>query len=267
MKAASFDYLAAQDINQALAAQSSGDGAKIIAGGQSLGPMLNLRLVRPRLLIDISRIDELRKIETRGDDFWIGAATTHAQIEDRAEGMLQAVASGIAYRSIRNRGTIGGSMAHADPAADWPLALSTLGATLHIRGPNGARSVSATDFMIGAFTSVLNEQEIIETIQVPRPSAAARWGYYKFCRKTGEFPEASGAVFLDPDRRVANVFVGALNSAPQRCAEIARKLAQRETVDMTACESTLASVAGLDGVSLRMHAATLMRAISQALLP
>lgn len=266
MKAAVFAYVAAQDVKQALSALS-GDGAKIIAGGQSLGPMLNLRLARPTLLIDISRIEALRQFETRGDDLWIGAATTHAQIEDQAEGMLQSVAGGIAYRSIRNRGTIGGSMAHADPAADWPLALAALDATIHIRGPQGARAVSAADFMIGAFTTVLEESELIEAIQVPRPSPAARWGYYKFCRKTGEFPEASGAVLLNSERRVANVFVGALNGPPRRCDDLAQRLARGETVDADACGAAVTAAAELGAASLRMHAAALMRAISQALAP
>jgi carbon-monoxide dehydrogenase medium subunit len=122
MKAAVFDYVAPRSLGEAVKAIASSDGAKLIAGGQSLGPMLNLRLARPRLLVDISRIDALQQIESRRDSLWIGAATTHARLEDEADGMLQAVAGGIAYRSVRNRGTIGGSMAHADPAADWPLA-------------------------------------------------------------------------------------------------------------------------------------------------
>ena len=123
MKAASFDYVAPRDVAEAVAALAS-EGARPISGGQSLGAMLNLRLVRPRLLVDISRIDALRGVEDRGDSLWIGACVTHAEIEDARgslprSGMLRAVAGGVAYRAIRNRGTIGGSLAHADPAADW----------------------------------------------------------------------------------------------------------------------------------------------------
>ena len=129
MKAASFDYLRPRDLGEAAAALAGADGdAKLLAGGQSLGPMLNLRLARPSLVIDISRLDALRGIEETRNAWRIGAAVTHSALEDAAGRMpggemLCEVAAGIAYRSVRNRGTIGGSLAHADPAADWPLVM------------------------------------------------------------------------------------------------------------------------------------------------
>lgn len=262
MKAATFDYVALHHVDDVVSTLSSRDGVKLIAGGQSLGPMLNLRLVRPQLLIDISRVDTMRTLEQRENSLWIGAATTHARLEDETDGMLQHVAAGIAYRAIRNRGTIGGSMAHADPAADWPLALAALGAAIHIRGPAGVRRVAANDFMLAAFTTVLDETEVIEAIEVPRPSSVARWGYYKFCRKTGEFPEASAAVMLDPARRIANVFVGALNGRPRRCDEMAQRLASGENIEPSAFTQTIAAFGDLDAASIRMHAAVLKRAIA-----
>lgn len=264
MKAAVFDYVAPRSFDEALDAITSGDGAKLIAGGQSLGPMLNLRLARPRLLVDISRIDALQQIERRSDSVRIGAATTHARLEDEADGMLQAVAGGIAYRSVRNRGTIGGSMAHADPAADWPLALAALGATIHIRSVKNSRRIAAAEFMVGAFTTVLDDDEIIETIEIPHLSDGARWGYFKFCRKTGEFPEASAAVVLDPARRTANVFLGALNGAPRRCDDIAERLARREPIDSGTAENAVARVFDHDPIAVRMHATALMRAVTEA---
>jgi carbon-monoxide dehydrogenase medium subunit len=264
MKAAVFDYIAPSSLDEALKAIASSEGAKLIAGGQSLGPMLNLRLARPRLLVDISRIDALQQIETRHDSLRIGAATTHARLEDDADGMLQAVAGGIAYRSVRNRGTIGGSMAHADPAADWPLALATLGATIHIRSVGNSRRIPAAEFMVGAFTTVLNDDEVIEMIEVPRPSDQARWGYFKFCRKTGEFPEASAAVYLDPARRTANVFLGALNGAPRRCDDIAERLARRQPIASETAENAVANVSNHDPIAVRMHASVLMRAVAEA---
>jgi aerobic carbon-monoxide dehydrogenase medium subunit len=267
MKAAVFDYVAPRNLDEALKAISSADGAKLIAGGQSLGPMLNLRLARPRLLVDISRIDELQHLESRDGSLWIGAATTHSSLEDESDGMLQAVAGGIAYRSIRNRGTIGGSMAHADPAADWPLALATLDASIHIRGAKGSRQVPAAEFMVGAFTTILDDDEIIEMIEVPRPSDGVRWGYFKFCRKTGEFPEASAAVLLDPAHRTANVFLGALNGAPRRCDDIGQRLARGEPIDLKTAEDAVATVSGFDPIAVRMHATALMRAIAEALVP
>jgi carbon-monoxide dehydrogenase medium subunit len=264
MKAAVFEYVAPRSLEEALSALASEDGAKVIAGGQSLGPMLNLRLARPRLLIDISRIEALQHLENRNDKIWIGAATTHARLEDNSNGMLQAVAGGIAYRSIRNRGTIGGSMAHADPAADWPLALAALGATIHMRGLKTSRQIPAAKFVLGAFTTALEETEIIEAVEIPCPSDGVRWGYFKFCRKTGEFPEASAAVFLDPTSRTANVFLGALNGAPRPCDDIAQRLARNETIDLKVAEDAVAKVSGLGPIAVGMHATALMRAVAKA---
>ena len=123
--------------------------------------------------------------------------------------MLREVAAGIAYRAIRNRGTIGGSIAHADPAADWPLALAALGATVNIRSAGGARATPLEKFVLGAFTTALREDEIIESVEVPKLSRAGRYGYYKFCRKTGEFAEASAAAVFDPETRAARIYFGA----------------------------------------------------------
>src|ERR1700689_563668 len=135
MKAASFAYARPADLNAALALMAKAGGTtKIIAGGQSLGPMLNLRLVEPDLIIDISGLSELKQAERNGDELVIGACVTHGDIEDGripdvTRGAMQRVASAIAYRAVRNRGPIGGSLSHADPAADWVSALSALGAT------------------------------------------------------------------------------------------------------------------------------------------
>src|ERR1700736_710613 len=133
MKAAAFAYERPPDLNAALALMAEADGmTKIMAGGQSLGPMLNLRLVEPDLIIDIAGLSELKQAERSGDELVIGACITHGDIEDGripdvSRGALQRVASAIAYRAVRNRGTIGGSLSHADPAADWVSALAALG--------------------------------------------------------------------------------------------------------------------------------------------
>ena len=136
MKAAVFDYVRPRDVGEALSALKGND-AKPIAGGQSLGPMLNLRLARPKLLVDVSRIQALREIQDEGEAWRIGASVTHAELEDRPlKGCdpLASVARAVAYRAVRNRGTVGGSLAHADPAADWPLVFATLDATLRVMG-------------------------------------------------------------------------------------------------------------------------------------
>lgn len=272
MKAAAFDYTRPDDVSGALRDLTGDQGqAKAFGGGQSLGPMLNLRLARPKLVVDVSRLAELRTIEDKGDCWRIGGAVTHSAIEDAkmpgCEPMPQ-VARGIAYRIIRNRGTIGGSMAHADPAADWPLALPALGATMVLAGPPGERRVSADQFMKGAFATALAENELIVAVEVPRLSASARWGYWKFCRKTGEFPEASAALLLDPVRRLASLWVGALDGAPQPLRALAADLAQRGSLAATerAVGQALDAVApGLDPVMRKLHVTAVRRAVQIAL--
>jgi aerobic carbon-monoxide dehydrogenase medium subunit len=274
MKAASFDYVRPKDTTEALAAVARTDGgAKFIAGGQSLGPMLNLRLARPQLLVDIARLSALRNVEDKGGAWRIGAGVTHARLEDMrgqlAGGeMLCEVAAGIAYRSVRNRGTIGGSIVHADPAADWPLALAVLGATVHIRSARGTRAVPADRFMKGAFTTELGEDEIVETIDVPKLSGAGRYGYYKFCRKTGEFPEASAAAVFDPESRTARIFVGALAGAPQPLPDLAQEVARTGRPAKDAIATAVARAApDLDPIERNMAATAVMRALQRVLAP
>ncbi len=272
MKAAVFEYVRPANVAEALRALADAKGeAKLLAGGQSLGPMLNLRLARPKLVIDIARIETLRSIEVRDGNVRIGAAATHTAIElarPQLDGatMLADVAGDIAYRAVRNRGTIGGSLAHADPAADWPLALATLGATVHVEGPGGARTVSADQFMQAAFTTALGEDEMITAIEIPRPSASARWGYFKLCKRTGEFPEAATAALFDPQRRVARVFVGALSGAPRSLTQLAQGIAQQGSTALTsvAVDRAIAAAAPeLDAIGRKMHAAAAMRALRQ----
>ena len=269
MKAAAFDYVRPRDLGEALAALRRGAGeAKPIAGGQSLGPMLNLRLARPRLLVDVSRIESLRRIEDEGDGWRIGAAVTHAELEDRPLAgcePLASVARGVAYRAVRNRGTVGGSLAHADPAADWPLAFATLDAVVRVAGPSGTREMRADAFMTAAFTTSLGDDEIVESIRVPKLGAGARWGYYKFCRKTGEFPEASAALLLDPQRRVARLFAGALERAPQLLDSVGRALAERGAANNDLIGAALArAVPGLTPGARRLRITAVQRAIARA---
>jgi carbon-monoxide dehydrogenase medium subunit len=272
MKAARFDYVRPRDVAEALTTlDQSGGGAKLLAGGQSLGPMLNLRLARPSLIVDVSRLESLAQIEDIGRAWRIGAGVTHACIEDRrgqfpGGEMLCEVAAGIAYRAIRNRGTIGGSLAHADPAADWPLALAALGATINIRGRSASRVVPAETFMQGAFTTVLRDDEIVESIEVPKISRAGRYGYYKFCRKTGEFAEASAAAVFDPETSAARVYLAALRPAPVALTALARRVAEggQAAVSEQAVVQALTDVAGdLDSVERHMAAAAVTRALQQ----
>src|SRR5580700_10812067 len=220
MKAAPFAYERPANMNAALALMAKANGVtKIIAGGQSLGPMLNLRLVQPDLIIDIAGLAELRRAERRGDELVIGACVTHGDIEDGripdvTRGAMQRVAGAIAYRAVRNRGTIGGSLSHADPAADWVSALSALGATVMLRSVAGVRDLAVEEFVTGALESALQPGEIVEAVRVPVMTPSARWGYVKACRKPGEFAHAIAAVLIDPEAATARAVIGALDAAP-----------------------------------------------------
>lgn len=233
MKPAAFEYQRAASVAEALSAmRDPALPAKPLAGGQSLGPMLNLRLARPARLVDISGVEELCRIDDCGAFVRFGAAVTHARIEDEAGAiggveLLARAARGIAYRAVRNRGTIGGSLAHADPAADWPLVLAALGATIVVHGARGPRRIDAAAFMLGSYVTQLGEDELLTAVEVPKLSAGARWAYRKFCRKAGEFAQAAAAVLLDPERRVAHVFIGAPADRPTSLPALAGELARR----------------------------------------
>jgi aerobic carbon-monoxide dehydrogenase medium subunit len=208
MKPAAFDYVRPRDVAEAVRALAATPGAKVLAGGQTLGPMLNLRLAQPAVLVDITRIAELAAVQETADSVSLGAIVTHAAVEDGlvadpAGGFLARVARGIAYRAVRTRGTIGGSLAHADPAADWLAALTALGATVAIAGPGGRRQVALSQFVLGAMESDLAADEILTGIIIGKSSPQARFGFHKICRKAGEFADAIGVVVLDPARGMA----------------------------------------------------------------
>ena len=192
-------------------------GARVLAGGQSLGPMLNLRLAQPALLVDITAIDALQVAWRENGALIFGACVTHTEIEDGdlpdvTNGVMAAVARDIAYRAVRNRGTIGGSLAHADPAADWLTCLSALGADVIVAGVAGERRIPVASFVGGAFETTLQPGEMLRAVSVPALSANAQWGFYKFCRKEGDFAEAIGAVLQDGE--TARTVLGATNGAP-----------------------------------------------------
>jgi aerobic carbon-monoxide dehydrogenase medium subunit len=276
MKPAPFGYERPRDLPAVLSLLAEANGsAKIIAGGQSLGPMLNLRLVQPELVVDITGLAELKQAEQRGDELVLGACITHADIEDGrtadvTRGAMRGVATNIAYRAVRNRGTIGGSLSHADPAADWVSALAALGARLTLRSLTGARTVALKDFILGALESVLRPGEIVETIHVPARPASAHWGYVKSCRKTGEFAHALGAVMIDPSAAIACVVIGAIDTAPIVITDAAELFGGRiagdykERFDGRVAESLLAK-AGIDNAADRhIHVSVLRRAVREA---
>ncbi|MBV8769434.1 MAG: FAD binding domain-containing protein [Hyphomicrobiales bacterium] len=219
MKPVAFDYERPRTIGEAVRLLSESPDAKIIAGGQTLGPMLNLRLVQPALLVDVTRIPELTRIEETDDAVILGACVTHAAIEDKriadpSHGFLAEVARGIAYRAVRTRGTVGGSLAHADPAADWLSCLIALGAEVLLTGLSGQRRLTLTEFVRGALDTQLEPDEILDGIHIPKLSKRARAGFAKICRKSGEFADAIGVVVHDADRRALHLVAGAVQGQP-----------------------------------------------------
>jgi aerobic carbon-monoxide dehydrogenase medium subunit len=189
---AQFDYVAAQSAAQAIdLLAENGEDAKLLAGGHSLLPMMKLRLAAPEVLIDITRATDLSGIKIDGDELVIGATTRHADVASsdlvKTDAPLLAhAASLVGDPQIRHRGTIGGSLAHADPAADMPMALVALGGSIEVRGPAGTRVVEADDFFTGFFETALEEGELISAVRVTRRPNEP-WGYQKFVRRANDW--------------------------------------------------------------------------------
>ncbi len=258
MKAAAFAYERPADLNAALALMANADGmTKIIAGGQSLGPMLNLRLVEPDLIVDISGLSELKQAERSGDELVVGACITHGDIED-------------GRRAVRNRGTIGGSLSHADPAADWISALAALGAKVTLRSLAGTRNLAIEDFITGALESALQPGEIVEAVRVPAMTPSARWGYVKACRKPGEFAHAIAVVLIDPESATARAVIGAVEATPIVVGDAAALFGGRVTGDFArqfdarVADAILMKAGIADAADRHIHLAVLRRAIVEA---
>ena len=176
-------------------------------------------------------------------------------VPDPTGGLMASVAAAIAYRAVRNRGTIGGSLAHADPAADWPTAFTMLGAIIVIEGAKGRRETPADSFITGIFTTVLAPDELVVALRIPKRSRRARYGYWKFCRKAGEFANAIGAVLHDPDTNESRAVMGALAGPP-------RLVKEKKTFDDAASTFNAAQI-GEDAYSRRLQTVALKRAFAQ----
>lgn len=189
---AAFEYVRAGSAEEAIALVGEhGDEAKLLAGGHSLLPMMKLRLAQPTVLIDIGRIEDLSYIRDGGDHIAIGALTRHMDVETsemlREHVPLLAHAAGhVGDPQVRHRGTIGGSIAHADPASDLPATTLALGATYVAQGPNGTREIAASDFYHGFFSSALEPDELLTEIRVPKMNGAG-WNFQKFNRRAQDW--------------------------------------------------------------------------------
>ncbi len=257
MKAVNFDFYQPASVEEAVDRLSDRTiFTKILSGGQSLCPMMNFRLVRPDLVVDISRIETLQKINPIGDGIRIGSGVTHSRLEDgevngKTGAYLRKVASGIAYRAVRTRGTMGGSVAHADPSADWPAALLAVGAQMEVIGPNGTRTISAGEFVLGPYTTALDDDELLVAIHLPKLSKRARWSYVKQSRKPGEFAQAIAVFVEDEILGIKRTVVGANHMCPVVIEAI------WDGEDVPSMGSLLS---GLNGYDYKVHLAALRKA-------
>jgi carbon-monoxide dehydrogenase medium subunit len=228
MKAADFDYYRVDALDDALERICElGEDAKVLAGGQSLVPMMNFRLARPSALVDITRVDELRGIERDGDVLRIRAVTTHGEVERAPElhdgyEVLRAAAKWVGHEPIRSRGTFGGSLAHADPTAEWCLIAVALGAVIEIAGPGGERELPAEDFLLGYFTTALEPDEIVTAVRFPAPCRQA--AVQELARRHGDFALVAVAVAL-PEDGEPRIVLGGVGDVPVRAREAEQALA------------------------------------------
>lgn len=272
MKPVAFDWQRATDLPQALRARA--DGALCIAGGQSLGPMLNLRLVQPQSLLEVRQLAAMRATKLLQGRLRIGAAVTHAEIEDgvlpdTTQGMLRYVARNIAYRAIRNRGTLGGSLAHCDPAADWVNALTALGAQVILQNAKQERRLPMPEFVRGPFHTALQSDEILLAVELPAFTSALRWGYYKICAKVGEFADAIGVVVSDPGLGWHCVLSGAIEARPLLVQGVTDLLQQplpaAELVRLRLGQALQEQLPNAEAVFVHRHVVALQRALMQCL--
>jgi CO/xanthine dehydrogenase FAD-binding subunit len=233
VKPAAFDYHRVERVEDALDRLAElGEDAKVLAGGQSLVPMMNFRLVRPPALVDITRIPDLRYVARDGDVLRVGALTLHHEVEtlrdpDLVAGyeLLPRAARWVGHYPIRTRGTFGGSVAHADPSAEWCMLAVLLDATIVVTGPQGEREIPAGDFFLGFFTTALEPGELLVEVRFPRPRPHA--ALQEFARRHGDFAIVAAAVALDVDGdRVsgARVVVGGVDEIPLRVEDAERVL-------------------------------------------
>ena len=226
MKMPPFEYACPASLSEAVALLASHDGeAKALAGGQSLLPMMAFRVAQPTLLVDLRKLSDLGEIKISADGVRLGALVRWRDIEDddrldAAHPLLKAAIAHVAHYQIRNRGTVGGSIAHADPAAEMPGIAVACDAEIAVTGKSGARTIKAADFFLGALTTALKPDEIITEVRLPAWPASRRYGFQEFARRRGDFAMAGAALFYDLDKsgKASNAHVGVIGvgDRPQR---------------------------------------------------
>jgi aerobic carbon-monoxide dehydrogenase medium subunit len=255
MKLPPFDYACPTTLPEAIQLLASSDDAKAIAGGQSLVPMLAFRLSQPSLLVDLRKLADLRGIRISDAGVTLGAMVRWRDIEDderleTAHPLLKAAIAHVAHYQIRNRGTVGGSIAHADPAAEMPGIAVTCDAEIAVAGKSGARVIQAADFFEGALTTALTSDEIIVEIRLPAWPDGRRWGFQEFARRRGDFAMAAAAVFYDQDERgkARNAHVGVIGvgDRPLRLSAVEEVLNGQSIDEATIAKADAATSAAVD---------------------
>ncbi|MPS26329.1 MAG: carbon monoxide dehydrogenase [Alcaligenaceae bacterium] len=276
MKLPPFALHVPRTLDEALALRAAlGSDAKVLAGGQSLLPMMRYRMLRPYALIDITRVASLARLDTT-PAVRMGAAVTHADIERCAQAgalfdLLRAHAAEIAFLPVRGRGTVVGSLVHADPAGDWPLLLTALDATVELASLRGRRAVALRDFIRGAMDSDVQVDEIALAVTLPEgASGLARWGRCKLMHRAGEFASASALALQGADGRWA-CWLGAIDPGPLALPATAGRLAAaggqppaRRDIAAAALDEILATRPHIDPLAASRHAQAMARAVEQA---
>jgi CO/xanthine dehydrogenase FAD-binding subunit len=242
MKPAPFDYVSPSTVDAAIAAlvASNGEG-KLLAGGQSLMPLLNFRMARPTMLVDLNRIEGLSYIEDRGDRIAIGALTRHRELEFSPLialklPVMSAAMRHVAHLAIRNRGTIGGSLSHADPAAELPMLATFYEAVICVQGPSGRRKIAPGDFFVDALTNCLEPDEIVVEVEFPILTQDG-WAFEEVARRFGDFALASIAVSVrrgTTGLEAARIAVMGVADTPRRLREAEAELVAMKLDDRTA---------------------------------
>jgi len=222
MKLPKFEYAAPRTLDEAIELLASRSGAKALAGGQSLIPTMAFRLAAPPLLVDLGKISGLERMELGRDFTVLGARVRWRDILDshqlkRSQPLLAAAIEHVAHYQIRNRGTVGGSLAHADPAAELPGIAVTCDAEIHVRGKAGSRRVAAGEFFVGPLSTVLGDDELIVEVRFPAWPAGRLWGFQELSPRRGDFAYAGIAAFydLDADGRACNAHIGVIGACPR----------------------------------------------------
>jgi carbon-monoxide dehydrogenase medium subunit len=255
MISAQFDYVRANTLDEAVSLLAQNEDAKILAGGHSLIPAMKLRLAMPQMLIDIGRIKDLSYITEADDQIRIGAMTTHYQIESsdllkKICPLLPECASSIGDVQVRNKGTIGGSVAHSDPAGDWPAAVIALNAELVVAGKNGERTIKADDFFVDLLTTALEPAEILREIRIGKPHGRSGQGYVKMHHPASGFAVVGvGAnLLLDGDGgcEQASIGITGVSSKAYRAAAVESSLTGGPLDDKTIAGAAARATEGID---------------------